>query len=625
MIEQKNTPPQPPADKRQKLRSWWAQVQCRTLLRRHSMRGVWQSKAEAAVQYLASNPVLLTLGEVFYVLGFCTEYAFVRAGRWVRDVFLALVAWAGRFAHELGATAFPGAARVLEELIGPFYILFRGICRLLVRAHQIRCQQGLRAALKISGSYLAAGIRHNLERLPRLAMYLLPMAAAGAMWVVVSTVVQRPYALAVQVNGETVGYVANEDVFNSARDAVQQRINYAGTEKTEWTIEPAYTVGVAHDVMDENSMADAILRTSDDQISEGTALYLDGQLTAVCEEGVQLQSFLSSLLAPYEQEDDPNVTVGFNHSIELENGIYFNESFQDYNQVKELLTKVQQQQKLYKVLTGDTLWEIAQKNNLTMKELCALNPNFKGAPLSQDSSIMPGDELVITKEESLLEVQITKTVTWKEEIPYAIEKTKSNEYTVGTTKTLQEGQNGLRAVTAQNIYDTDGMLLEQTILGSETLQEPVTKKVVVGTKKITNKTTFITGSGQFIWPVPGYSYCSRWFGGSHRGVDICASAGTPIYASAGGTVAKAGYNRAGAGSNYGYSIIINHAGGYKTVYAHCLSLVVSAGQTVKQGQLIGYVGSTGKSSGNHCHFEIRSGNKYIPPQNVFNRGSYRNR
>ena len=71
LIEQKNTPPQPPADKRQKLRSWWAQVQCRTLLRRHSMRGVWQSKAEAAVQYLASNPVLLTLGEVFYVLGFC--------------------------------------------------------------------------------------------------------------------------------------------------------------------------------------------------------------------------------------------------------------------------------------------------------------------------------------------------------------------------------------------------------------------------------------------------------------------------------------------------------------------------------------------------------------------------
>ena len=131
----------------------------------------------------------------------------------------------------------------------------------------------------------------------------------------------------------------------------------------------------------------------------------------------QLQSFLSSLLEPYEQEEDPNVTVGFNRTIELENGIYFNESFQDYDQVENLLTNVQQQQKVYTVQAGDTLWDIAQKNNLTMKELCALNPSFKGAPLSQDSSILPGDTLIITKEESLLEVRITKTVTWDEEIP----------------------------------------------------------------------------------------------------------------------------------------------------------------------------------------------------------------
>ena len=59
------------------------------------------------------------------------------------------------------------------------------------------------------------------------------------------------------------------------------------------------------------------------------------------------------------------------------------------------------------------------------------------------------------------------------------------------------------------------------------------------------------------------------------------------------------------------------SGGYTTVYAHCLSLAVSAGQTVRQGQLIGYVGSTGRSSGNHCHFEIRRNGSYIAPQSVF--------
>ena len=151
------------------------------------------------------------------------------------------------------------------------------------------------------------------------------------------------------------------------------------------------------------------------------------------------------------------------------------------------------------------------------------------------------------------------------------------------------------------------------------------KKVVVGTKKVTKNgaAAYIGGSGQFIWPVPGYRYCSRWYGSGHKGVDICASAGTPIYASAGGTVTKAGYNKAGAGTGYGYSIIISHGSGYATVYAHCLSLAVHSGQSVKQGQLIGYVGSTGRSSGNHCHFEIRRNGSYIAPQNVFNRRKYR--
>ena len=178
-------------------------------------------------------------------------------------------------------------------------------------------------------------------------------------------------------------------------------------------------------------------------------------------------------------------------------------------------------------------------------------------------------------------------------------------------------------MTAQRVYDANGNQLSQQILSTVVTKEPVTEKVTVGTKKVSSGASYITGSGRFIWPVPGYRNCSRWYGGSHKGVDICAAAGTPIYASAGGTVTKAGYNRAGAGTGYGNSIIISHGNGYTTLYAHCLSLVVHAGQSVKQGQLIGYVGSTGRSSGNHCHFEIRRNGSYIAPQNVFNRSKYR--
>ena len=627
MIEDKTQEQQSPAPSKpkrgQKLRSLWAQLQCIGLLHRHRLRRKTQSHVSDLGRKLSSNPVVPAIGEALYALGFSTEYVFVRAGRGIRRA--AVHAWnAGReLLANLAAMAFPGAAQVFRDLFGPIVLFFRGMGSLLVHAHRVRKEKGFGAAVKDSVHYLVGGVRRNVRTLPRMAMYILPVLALAGMVTVVQNTIRQPYALEVQVNGQTVGYVANEDVFNSAKEAVQERINYAGTdENTKWTVEPTYTISVAHRVLDENEMANAILKSSSDQISEGTALYLDGELTAVCSDGTALQSYLSSLLEPYEDPEDPNVTVGFNKEVTLENGIYFNESFQQENDVESMLSGVQQQEKIYTVQTGDTLWSIAQKNDLTFRELCELNTNFKGAALTETSNIQAGDELIVTKQEATLEVRITKIETWQEEIPYASETTKSNEYNVGTKKTTQAGENGIRSVTAQRVYDTNGTQLSQQILSTEVIKEPVTEKIVVGTKKQA-KTSYITGSGQFIWPVPGYRNCSRWYGGSHKGVDICAAAGTPIYASAGGTVTKAGYNKAGAGTGYGYSIIINHGNGYTTVYAHCLSLVVHAGQTVKQGQLIGYVGSTGRSSGNHCHFEIRRNGSYIAPQNVFNRSKYR--
>lgn len=602
---------------RARLRSRWAQFQCVRLLRRHRRFRLRRHRLDSAAKKLGASPLAARIGAVLYALGFGAEYAAVRAGRGVKHLALLGVRGICRFAKDLTETAFPGAAQVVKDLFGPFVLLVKGIVALLIHAHHIHREKGLGAALKASARYFASGVRRNLRLLPRMAMYILPVCALALGSMVFEYVINQPYALAVQVNGETVGYVANEDVFDTAREDVMERISYAGSDKTELTIEPSYTIAVAHHMLDENEMADAIIQSAGDQIGEGTALYLDGELTAVCSDGDALRAYFTSRLEPYEVPDDPNVSVGFNKQVTLEDGLYFKDSLQDYADVEKALSDVKQAQKVYTVKTGDTLWDIAHKNDLTFRELCALNTNFKGEPLNEKSSIREGDELIVTKEEAALEVRITRIETREEEVAFAIETTKSNEYTKGTTKVLQEGQNGLRRVTFQNVYDTNNVLVEQTILSTEVIKEPVNKKVVQGTKKVKSSTKFITGSGQFIWPVPNYRYCSRWYGGRHRGVDICAPAGTPIYASAGGTITKAGYNKAGAGTGYGYSVIINHGGGYSSVYAHCLSLTVSAGQTVKQGQLIGYLGSTGRSTGNHCHFEIRLNGSYIPPQNVF--------
>lgn len=97
---------------------------------------------------------------------------------------------------------------------------------------------------------------------------------------------------------------------------------------------------------------------------------------------------------------------------------------------------------------------------------------------------------------------------------------------------------------------------------------------------------------------------------THKGLDIGASYGTSIVAAANGTVKSASYS-----GGYGNLVIIDHGNGVETYYAHCSQITVSAGQTVEAGDLIARVGSTGSSTGNHCHFEVRVNGSQVNPQN----------
>ena len=223
----------PVKTRREKIRSRWAQIQCSNLLRRHRFRRRTQNHMNNFSAKIHATPALLALGGLLYALGFSAEYAFVRFGRAVKRVALQAKNAVVTFFHDLAIIAFPGAAQAFREVFGPIYLFFRGIGSLLIHADAIRKKEGLGAAFRASVHYFKSGIRRNIRLLPRMAMYLLPLAAFAILMTVYNGAVTQPYALAVRVNGETVGYVANEDVFNSARDDVQQRINYSGTEKTE--------------------------------------------------------------------------------------------------------------------------------------------------------------------------------------------------------------------------------------------------------------------------------------------------------------------------------------------------------------------------------------------------------
>ena len=99
--------------------------------------------------------------------------------------------------------------------------------------------------------------------------------------------------------------------------------------------------------------------------------------------------------------------------------------------------------------------------------------------LTQNSKILPGDTLTVVREEETLEVRITKVESWEEEIAYTTETTKSNELNSGTKRVTQKGENGVRTVTAQRVYDTNGNQLSQQILSAVVTKEPVETMVML--------------------------------------------------------------------------------------------------------------------------------------------------
>lgn len=130
------------------------------------------------------------------------------------------------------------------------------------------------------------------------------------------------------------------------------------------------------------------------------------------------------------------------------------------------------------------------------------------------------------------------------------------------------------------------------------------------------------GANGYIWPAPECNVITSYWGDgrNHQGMDFACNGsayGKPIIATQSGTVIRANSTDSW-GSGWGYYVMIDHGGGYSTLYAHCSVLVVEPGQAVQQGEIIGYIGNTGNSYGAHLHFECWfNGQRYDPASELF--------
>lgn len=169
-----------------------------------------------------------------------------------------------------------------------------------------------------------------------------------------------------------------------------------------------------------------------------------------------------------------------------------------------------------------------------------------------------------------------------------------------------------------DIYESQ---LKEIQAQAEDLENQIAQAQASSASRITITSSSSSGSARInmIWPTTSYRVTSEFGNRSsptagastnHKGIDIGASEGSPIYAAASGTVTEAGYN-----SSRGNYVVISHGSGVSTVYMHCSALYVSSGQSVTQGETIAAVGSTGISTGPHLHFGVIVDGSYVNPRN----------
>jgi murein DD-endopeptidase MepM/ murein hydrolase activator NlpD len=203
--------------------------------------------------------------------------------------------------------------------------------------------------------------------------------------------------------------------------------------------------------------------------------------------------------------------------------------------------------------------------------------------------------------------------TYVQDVPYEIAYQEDPEMYQGDYEVLSAGEYGKADVTA-NVTYVNGEETGRQVVASVTLRQPVTELQLQGTLERPNWLP----TGVFRWPCSGvitsyFGYRRPSVAGAstyHTALDIASGYGTPIYASDGGTVITAGWS-----GGTGYTVKIDHGNGYVTLYGHNSSLLVNVGDHVYQGQQIARMGSTGISSGVHCHFSIIENGTYVDPLN----------
>ena len=435
-------------------------------------------------------------------------------------------------------------------------------------------------------------ILQNKKLAIRLGVGLIAIVVLSLIW----TQVIRTPAYSVLVDGKEAFIVKEKEDVEKAVLSIQKqqiRMNQPKLELSS-TIDYQRTFASREDLLSGKNLETAIQQTFDFN-TVAAALVVDGKPVAYLETKAQAQELLDKLKEENTliDEGEKLISVAFAEKVTVQEKSVGASQIMSLDEAYQLISIGTDKPQIYTVKEGDNLWLIARRHDMYVDEIMRANQ-------LESEALQPGDELILVRSQPYINVVAQVEGEKVETIPFET-KTEIDKNASGV-RVKQDGRNGKKKV----VYiatKVNGLVDEQEVKEETILQEAVDRILVKG-----NTVTVASrgGGGALDWPV--YGQITKYYQRGHTGLDIAARSGTAIRAADSGTVTFTGWQ-----GGYGNFIIINHGNGIITRYAHCSSISVSKGQQVARGQTIGGVGSTGRSTGPHLHFEVLSGGSFQNP------------
>ncbi|MDR1692538.1 MAG: peptidoglycan DD-metalloendopeptidase family protein [Oscillospiraceae bacterium] len=390
--------------------------------------------------------------------------------------------------------------------------------------------------------------------------------------------------LEVFLDGESIGYVTSQSVVESSLSAVSVKASaiLGRSYIASPDIRYRFSIVKKNQIFDSKGAEESILNNISD-IDRLSVLTVDGEVIAATQDPDSITAALNTVLG--------NGTNSFLQDVRIESQLNSVSLLRTTDEIVRDLTRLTREEIRVTVRGGETAEEIAAAHGLSLSALQELNRN------ADLSALTEGQSVLVQKAKPFLSVVSTEPITYEQPVPYETEYTDDPTLWVGSSKVMTEGEDGVELVRATNT-SVDGYEPTMAVNGSLLIEEPVTEVIAVGSRTRDATGTFMRPSNGRV----SSRFGRRKIWGSysmHYGLDFEGRLGDSVVASDGGVVTFAGKR-----AEYGLCVIIDHQNGYQTVYGHNSKIVVEKGQRVGKGEEIAKVGSTGRSTGPHVHFEI---------------------